>query len=136
MQAHLTNRGHDIMEVDDTGEGFIRYKNGATLSFWAMNNYGCDDPIEIRLCCENGKVVMDYDKATITFNNGEILTAETTSDGIIYEDGKEYWGFQHIREIADFYDAVINNREPKVSAKEALKIQKLICEIYNNNFHK
>lgn len=134
VQSHLSNRGHKIMEVDDTGEGFIRYKNGATLSFWAMNNYGCDEPIEIRLYCEKGKVVMTYDDAMITLDSGEVLTAKTTSDGIEYEDGKDYWGFQHIREIADFYDAVLKGREPKISGKEALKIQKLICEIYKNGF--
>lgn len=90
------------MEVDDTGEGFIRYKNGATLSFWAMNNYGCDDPIEIRLLCENGKVVMSYDDVEIAFNDGTKLTTCTQNDGIYYEGGKDYWGFQHIRQIADF----------------------------------
>ena len=130
VQAHLCNRGHKIMEVDDTGEGLIRYKNGATLSFWAMNNYGCDEPIEIRLFCEKGKAVMTYDDATVTLNSGEVLTAKTTSDGIEYENGKDYWGFQHIREIADFYEAVLLDREPKVSGREALKIQKLVCEIY------
>ena len=130
VQAHLSNRGHSIMEVDDTGEGFIRYKNGATLSFWAMNNYGCDEPIEIRLFCENGKVVMSYDEAQITFNDGEVLTTNTQNDGIYYEGGKDYWGFQHIRQIADFYEAVESNRQPQISGEEALKIQKLICEIY------
>lgn len=131
VQAHLANRGHSIMEVDDSAEGFVKYKNGATLGFWAMNNYGCDDPIEIRLFCENGKVVMDYDKAVITFNNGETLVAETKIDpNVEYEGGKDYWGFQHIREIADFYDAIEKDREPTISGKEALKIQKLICEIY------
>lgn len=130
VQANLSNRGHSIMEVDDTGEGFIRYKNGATLSFWAMNNYGCDDPIEIRLLCENGKVVMSYDDVEIAFNDGTKLTTCTQNDGIYYEGGKDYWGFQHIRQIADFYDAVEQNREPQISAKEALKIQKLICDIY------
>lgn len=134
VQAHLSNRGHSIMEVDDTGEGFIRYKNGATLSFWAMNNYGCDEPIEIRLYCEKGKAVMTYDNATITLDNGEVLTAKTTTDGIEYENGKDYWGFQHIREISDFYEAVLLDREPKISGKEALKIQKLICEIYKNGW--
>lgn len=130
VQAHLSNRGHSIMEVDDTGEGFIRYKNGATLSFWAMNNYGCDDPIEIRLLCENGKVVMSYDDVEITFNDGTKLSTCTQNDGIYYEGGKDYWGFQHIRQIADFYDAVENNRQPQISGEEALKIQKLICDIY------
>ena len=140
VQAHMANRHHSIMEVDDTAEGFITYKNGATLGFWAMNNYGCDDPIEIRLCCENGKVVMDYDNAVITLNNGEVFEAKTTIDpDVFYEDGKDYWGFQHIREIADFYHAVENDSEPAISGREALKIQKLICEIYKEgtkNFEK
>ncbi|MBO4897812.1 MAG: Gfo/Idh/MocA family oxidoreductase [Clostridia bacterium] len=140
VQAHMANRHHSIMEVDDTAEGFVTYKHGATLGFWAMNNYGCDDPIEIRLCCENGKVVMDYDNAKITLNNGEVLEAKTTVDpNVVYENGKDYWGFQHIREIADFYHAVENDLEPTISGREALKIQKLICEIYKEgtkNFEK
>ena len=131
VQAHLSNRGHSIMEVDDTGEGLIRYKNGATLSFWAMNNYGCDDPIEIRLYCENGKVTMSYDDVDITFHDGTKLSTCTQNDGIYYEGGKDYWGFQHIRQIADFYAAVEEDREPQISGEEALKIQKLICEIYD-----
>lgn len=133
VQSHLTNRGHSIMEVDDTGEGFIRYKNGATLSFWAMNNYACDEAIEIRMCCEKGKVYMSYDDARIEFNDGTVLTVHQGAGNIDYENGKDYWGFQHIRQIADFYDAVENDREPLITAKEALKIQKLICDIYKNS---
>ena len=132
VQASLHNRGHEIMEVDDTGEGFVRYKNGATLAFWAMNNYGCDDPIEIRVLCENGKVTMSYDDARIDFNDGTTLSTRQGAGDIYYEGGKEYWGFQHIRQIADFYDAVENDREPLIPAKEALKIQQLICAIYDS----
>ena len=132
VQAHIANRGHSIMEVDDTGEGFIRYKNGATLSFWAMNNYGCDEPIEIRLLCENGKAVMSYDDVRIEFNDGTVLSASQKSDDIYYEGGKDYWGFRHIRQIEDYYKAVEEKREPFISGKEALKIQKLICAIYES----
>ena len=132
VQAHIANRGHSIMEVDDTGEGFIRYKNGATLSFWAMNNYGCDEPIEIRLLCENGKVVMSYDDVRIEFNDGTVLSTSQQSDGIYYEGGKDYWGFRHIRQIEDFYKSVEAKEEPFISGKEALKIQKLICAIYKS----
>lgn len=132
VQASIANRGHKIMEVDDTGEGFIRYKNGATLSFWAMNNYGCDDPIEIRLCCEKGKVVMSYDDARIELNDGTVISITQQPDGIHYEGGKDYWGFRHIRQIEDYYNAVEEKREPFISGKEALKIQKLICAIYES----
>ena len=132
VQASIANRAHDIMKVDDTGEGYIRYKNGATMAFWAMNNYGCDDPIEIRLCCEKGRVVMSYDDARIEFADGTVETVSQQDDGIYYEGGKDYWGFQHIRQIADFYHSVEEGTEPFISGKEALKIQKLICAIYES----
>lgn len=132
VQASIANRAHDIMKVDDTGEGFIRYKNGATMAFWAMNNYGCDDPIEIRLCCENGRAIMSYDDARIEFNDGTVLSTAQQADGIYYEGGKDYWGFQHIRQIADFYHSVEEGTEPFISGKEALKIQKVICAIYES----
>lgn len=140
VQAHLSNRGHSIMEVDDTAEGFIRYKGGATLGFWAMNNYGCDEPIEIRLYCENGKVRMDYNSAEITLGDGRIYTVKSPKiRDIVYENGKEYWGIKHIRQIEDFYKSVENDTEPAISGREALKIQKLICKIYEKgmeNFEK
>lgn len=132
VQASIANRAHDIMKVDDTGEGYIRYKNGATMAFWAMNNYGCDDPIEIRLCCEKGRVVMSYDDARIEFADGTVEIVSQQDDGIYYEGGKDYWGFQHIRQIADFYHSVEEGTEPFISGKEALKIQKLICAIYES----
>lgn len=132
VQASIANRAHDIMKVDDTGEGFIRYKNGATLAFWAMNNYGCDDPIEIRLCCEKGRVVMSYDDARIEFADGTVETISQEDDGIYYENGKDYWGFQHIRQIADFYKSVEEGTEPFISGREALKIQKVVCAIYDS----
>ena len=75
---------------------------------------------------------MGYDEAKITFNDDTVLTAGQGSDGMYYEGGKEYWGFQHICEIADFYEAVERDREPFISGKEALKIQKLICAIYES----
>ena len=132
VRASIHNRGHEIMEVDDTGEGIVRYRGGATLSFWAMNNYGCDEPIEIRMLCENGKVYMSYDDARIEFNDGTVLSTKQSAGDIYYENGKDYWGFQHIREIADFYEAVEKDREPFISGEEALKIQKLICAIYES----
>ena len=137
VQCQLSNRGHQIMDVDDTAEGFIRYKNGATLSFWAMNNYGCDEPIEIRLYCENGKAVLSYDDATVYFNDGTVETVKQGDSGIVYENGKDYWGFQHVRQIDNFYKSVEKGVEPEISGEEALKIQKLVCEIYKNgNFYK
>ena len=120
------------MEVDDSAEGLITYENGVRYGFWAMNNYGCDEPIEIRLYCEKGKVVLTYDDAWIKFNDGRDLHIHQGEDKLYYEGGKEYWGFQHVRQIRQFYDSVKAGRDPEISGKEALKIQRIICAFYES----
>jgi predicted dehydrogenase len=97
-----------------------------------MNNYGCDEPIEIRLYCENAKVVFGYDDAYIYYNDGRVEEAHQDENTADYEGGKDYWGFQHIRQIADFYKSVEEGTEPFISGREALKIQKVVCAIYES----
>ena len=50
ISCSFANRGHSFIKVEDSAEGLITYKNGVKYAFYCMNNYGCDDPIEIRLC--------------------------------------------------------------------------------------
>lgn len=134
IQSSLHNRNHNIMIVEDSAEGLIKYKNGVILAFYAMNNYFVDEPIEIRLLCENGNAIFSYDKATITYNDGTVETVENQPQKIVsYTSGKEYWGMQHIVQIAQFYRAVLGQEELEISGREALKIQKIICDIYQNN---
>lgn len=130
VKASLQNRNHFNIEVEDTAEGFIRYKNGATLTFFAMNNYAVDEPIEIRLYCENGTVKMSYDDAEIKFKNGEIVTVSKDAENIVYKNGKDYWGFQHVKQIQNFYAALSHKENLDIPAREALKIQKIITDIY------
>lgn len=132
VSCSIANRGHKTVTVEDSAEGLITYKNGVRYGFYCMNNYGCDEPIEIRLYCENGKVVMDYDNALITYNDGTTEEAHLDKPDVEYAGGKDYWGFQHIRQINQFYNAVLGKEELQISGKEALKIQKLICTIYES----
>lgn len=132
VDANYANRGHRIMKVEDSAEGLITYRNGTSYAFWAMNNYACDEPIEIRLYCEKGKVVLTYDDAWIAFNDGRELHVHQSNDNSAYKIGKDYWGFQHVKQINEFYDSVKEKRMPEISAAEALKIQKIICAIYES----
>lgn len=132
VSCSIANRGHKLVDVEDSAEGLVTYKNGVKYGFYCMNNYACDEPIEIRLVCENGKVVLDYDHAEIRYNNGEVETAQLDTPDIHYEGGKDYWGFQHIRQINQFYNSVLGKEELQISGKEALKIQKLICAMYES----
>lgn len=129
LTCSMANRGHSFVKVEDTAEGLITYENGVKYAFYCMNNYGCDEPIEIRMYCEKGKVVFDYDDAYIYFNDGKVLEAHQSED-VVDVGGKDYWGFQHEKQIKQFYNACLGIEELDISAEEALKTHKLICDIY------
>ena len=134
IQSSLHNRNHPNMVVEDSAEGLIQYENGALLSFFAMNNYLVDEPIEIRLYCEKGNVIFSYDKAEIFYNDGRVETVLNQVDDVLSQSGgKEYWGFKHNVQIRQFYNAVQGKEPLEISGEEALKIQRIICSIYENN---
>lgn len=130
VSCSMANRGHEYVKVEDSAEGLITYKNGVRYGFYCMNNYGCDEPIEIRLYCEKGKVVFGYDDAYIYYNDGTIEEAHQRQDTEEYEGGKDYWGFQHILQIGQFYKACLGQEKLEISGEEALKTHKLIMDIY------
>ncbi|MBR2377062.1 MAG: Gfo/Idh/MocA family oxidoreductase [Clostridia bacterium] len=138
ISCSFANRGHSFIKVEDTAEGLITYKNGVKYAFYCMNNYGYDEPIEIRMYCEKGKVVFGYDDAYIYFNDGRVLEAHQTEENADV-GGKDYWGFQHEKQVKQFYNACLGLEELDISAEEALKTHKLICDIYKigkENFSK
>ncbi len=131
VAASMANRGHEIVKVEDTAEGLITYENGTKYGFYCMNNFGADEPIEIRMCCKNGKVVFGYDDAYIYYNDGTVEEAHQDVNTKEYEGGKDYWGFQHIRQIEQFYKACRGIEPLEISGEEALKTHKLVMDIYD-----
>ena len=130
VSCSMANRGHQAVVVEDTAEGLITYKNGVRYAFYCMNNYGKDEPIEIRLYCEKGSVIFGYDDAYITYNDGTV--EEAHQDNVVeYEGGKDYWGFQHERQISQFYRALAGTEKLDISGREALNTHRLIMDIYD-----
>ena len=130
VSCSMANRGHSIVKVEDSAEGLITYKNGVRYGFYCMNNYGCDEPIEIKLYCEKGKVTFGYDDAYIEYFDGSTEEAHQDQNTVEYEGGKDYWGFQHGRQIEQFYKACLGEESLDISGEEALKTHRLIMEIY------
>ena len=126
----MANRGHETVKVEDSAEGLITFENGVRYGFYCINNYAADEPISIKLYCEKGKAEFNYDDAYVTFFNGEREEAHQDKTPVSYEGGKDYWGFWHIRQIEQFYKACLGLEPLEISGEEALKTQKLICEIY------
>lgn len=137
LSVSLANRGHKKVTVEDSAEGLITYKNGVKYGFYCMNNNCEDEPIEIKLFCEKGKVKLTYDDAVITYKDKtEEKIHQITANEIKAEGGKEYWGYRHIKQIEQFYKACLKQEELEISGLEALKTQKLICQIYEQGKEK
>ena len=130
VSCSMANRGHKTVCVEDSAEGLITFKNGVKYGFYCMNNYGCDEPVEIRLLCEKGKVTFGYDDAYIVYNDGTREEAHQSDCKVDYRSGKDYWGIHHIRQIKQFYDALLGIEPLEISGEEALKTQALISAIY------
>ena len=130
VSCSMANRGHELVDVEDSAEGLVTFKNGVKYGFYCMNNYGCDEPIEIRLLCEKGRVVFGYDDALITYNDGTTESAHQDENKLSYKGGKDYWGIHHVKQIRQFYNALLGREALEISGEEALKTHKLIMDIY------
>ncbi len=130
ISCSMSNRNHSYLDVEDSAEGLITYKNGVRYAFYCMNNYLCDEPIEIRFFCEKGNAIMTYNEAYIRYNDGKKEEVHQNGEVKLYKGAKAYWGIQHIQQIRQFYNACLGNETLEISGEEALKTQALICEIY------
>ncbi|NMA91214.1 MAG: Gfo/Idh/MocA family oxidoreductase [Amphibacillus sp.] len=138
VDASISNRAHEIIEVEDAAEGVIAYQNGVVTAFHAINYYTYDAPVEIELHCENGIAKMLADQATVTLNNGQTFIADDNPlETFTYEDGvKGYWGVSHVKQINNFYDTLSGKAVLDIPAKEALKTQQMINAIYQSGKEK
>ncbi|SHI83492.1 Predicted dehydrogenase [Clostridium amylolyticum] len=134
IDATIKNRAHEIIQVEDSAEGIIKYKNGVLTSFHAVNYYGYDAPVEIELYCENGTAKMVADRASVKFNDGrEYIADNNPSEVFFYGNGaKGYWGVSHVKQIKNFYSCLSAGTEPEITGEEAIKTQKMICAIYES----
>ena len=64
-------------------------------------------------------------------HHGEVEAKTVIDEDVVYEDGQDYWGFQHDKQIENFYNACLGLDELDISGEEALKTHKLIFDIYS-----
>ena len=91
VQASMANRDHPEIETEDTAEGLITYRSGVKSVFYATNNFSYNAPVVVETQCENGTALMEFDRAVITYKNGQELTV--INDPTETFDEAEYKGF-------------------------------------------
>lgn len=91
VQASIANRDHPEIETEDTAEGLITYRNGVKCVFFATNNFTYNAPVVVETHCENGTALLEFDRAVITYRNGQELTV--VNDPAETVDEAEYKAF-------------------------------------------
>ena len=134
IDASISNRAHEIIQVEDSAEGIIKYKNGVVTSFHAINYYTYDAPVEIELHCEYGIATMVGERAHVVLKDGRELIADNNpNETFDYGNGaKGYWGISHTKQIKNYYDSISLGVEPDITGEKAIKTQKIICSIYES----
>jgi UDP-N-acetyl-2-amino-2-deoxyglucuronate dehydrogenase len=134
VQANISNRKHKKIQVEDTAEGYIEFQDDFMLSFYTMNYFTYDAPIEIMIHCEEGTAQIIGDEGHIDYNNGTHTYINLLEeDKIDYGEGtKKYWGYCHYTEIERIYDSIRNNRDVELSGEDCLETQKIINAIYES----
>ena len=136
IDANISTRAHDI-EVEDSAEGVVYFKNGALGSFWFTNYYPYDKQIEVEIKCENAVLQIFESKAYIKYNSGEVRVIEPVEDkNISYGNAKGYWGSSHKRQIADFYEYVKTGRKMYVTSEDAFETHKVMCALLRSGREK
>ena len=131
---------HERIEVEDTAVAVIRFVNGALGVIQATTSVHPGYPKTIAVHGDRGSAVIEQD---------DVLKWDfdpaTESDKVVKErfaakvgasggaaDPKAISHEGHRRQLADFVDAVRENRVPKVDGREGKKAVDLICAIYES----
>ncbi len=121
----------DVIEVEDTADAVLFFKNGARGIFYATNCYTTNSPVEIEIDCEkatlriyDGTLVMEQGKSR------ELLVTGKASETAY----KSYWGRSHAVLIDEFYRAVLSD-DPRhiISVEEGMESLKIIDGIYKSS---
>ena len=133
VTAHIENREHPSIEVEDVADGVLRFRNGVCASFWAMNYYSYDARAQIEIHCANGIAAMEAEDATVRYHDGREFSARPNPQEVFdYGGGPSYWGTSHVKQIQQFYEALEAGERPEIDGHSALKTQEMICAIYES----
>jgi len=130
IKAHVDTRLLDgIIEVEDTADATITFKNGSSCVFFATNNYMADSPIEIEIICEKA-VVSLKEKLTVTYSDG---TVEQVSEIDTASGDKAYWGCSHRHLIRDFHEKLQEGKEFQLTGEQGIKSIEIVEAIYRSS---
>ncbi len=124
------NKG-DI-EVEDTAEATIWFKNGVTAIFYATNCHVVTTPAELELVFEKGSLLISDDILYEKIDGRFREVTENTGIAI----GKSVWGSGHIAMISNFYKVICGEEAEYCDISDAYAVLEIIEKIYETSTNK
>lgn len=132
---------HERIEVEDTAVAVLRFKSGALGVIQATTSVHPGYPKTIAIHGNKGSAVIEqedvlrWDFSPPTPEDDAIKTRFAAKVGASggAADPKAISHEGHRRQLADFVEAIRDNRPPAVDGREGRKAVQLICAIYESN---
>lgn len=130
IRSCASRRAVTGIEVEDTADVLIWFKNGARGVFTGTNGYGVTVPAMLELEFEN--VRLRYaDQALYRIEGQEISVL--CRDDLAFR-GKVCWGNGHARVIDDFYRHLERKGGSFIPLREAVPAMEFVFEVYQQAF--
>lgn len=115
------------METEDMVVAAVRFENGALGTIDATTAAYPGFPERIELACETGSATLAGSSLTVAFQDGRRFDmAPDAAPGGTGADPMAFPHDYHRAVMADFIEALEQDREPRVTGEEALKVHRLI----------
>lgn len=139
VKAYKDVRAHEDIEVEDTCVAAVRYENGALGVIQATTSVHPDFQQRIEIHGSEGTIILDgteyvWIKHWETFKDGareieERAPVENHGAAAVLEEGGE----AHLRQIQDFVDAIVEDREPLINGAEGRRSLSVVCAVYESS---
>ncbi len=118
------------IEVEDTAEATIWFKNGVSAIFYATNCHTTSSSIELECVFEKGSVIVRDDMLYRLADGKLEQLAENGKPGV----GKTVWGVGHLAMIDNFYSNIDGTGTPYYcDITEGSKVLSVIEKIYESS---
>lgn len=126
VSAMASTTGFHRMEAEDTVTAGLQFENGATGTFFATTASFPGKGETITIHSDKGSAHLDAGTLTITLQNGETLQFGTAKSSGAGADPMAFTSDWHQAVIEDFADALVENRTPLITGRDALAVHKFI----------
>lgn len=153
VQAQVRTAAHQRIEVEDVANALVEFKNGAigVIEASTCDYPGMSERIEVHGL--HGSAVLEGDRFKVWKVDSEASQLGLYGDGVNRQptpklelhpaaegeksggaasDPTAVWGEQHRLQIADFVQAIFDERDPFITGEAALEPLKVILAIYES----